>query len=198
MTNAIRGILFICVLTLLSCTMPSTRIYSLSLPLEEKSVHASAGIPLVIQVDSERYLKQPYIVYRESPYTFKVSRYSKWELSPHKLVRQKFKETLAREGRFKEVRASNITPEGFYPLKLFLSRFERVDIGNDSYGRFDLTVNLFDPSGKEMAGSSLSTEIRLNDRSFEALAEALSTALHEGIQEVREEIFRAVEKYGNR
>ena len=133
-----------------ACAMPETKVYSLYLPMERgKTILSKGDASIVIMINSPRYLTQPYIVYRKSPYQFEISRYSKWEASPNeKLSRRVFKDALSSDQRFKEVRVMNIVPDGFYSLKINLKRFERFDTGNDSFGELVLDVQLSSPDGK--------------------------------------------------
>ena len=59
-----------------SCSMPETKIYNLDIPLEQASIQSTADDSLVIRIDVPRYLAQPYIAYRSSPYQMEISRYS--------------------------------------------------------------------------------------------------------------------------
>jgi uncharacterized lipoprotein YmbA len=168
--------------------MPETRIYTLFIPSESSSDVLKSRNSLVIRVRSERYLKQPYIAHRSSPYQLKISKYSRWELPPDKLVGKELKKGFLSAGFFKEVRASNIVPSGFYVLNIYLKNFERVDTGNDSFGRLVLDAALLDPVGVELYRTTLSGEVKLGDKSFENLAEGLSAALKQGIEDMRRKI----------
>jgi len=61
-----RGILLV-VLLVTACTMPETKIYSLYLPLENKTPESGAVVSITVGVSSPRYLAQPYIAHRTSP-----------------------------------------------------------------------------------------------------------------------------------
>ena len=100
-----------------ACAMPETRVYNLSLSVEwQRTIPPEGDASIVIMINSPRYLTQPYIVYRKSPYQLEISRYSKWEASPNEMLRRVFKDALSSAQRFKEVRAMNIVPDGFYSL----------------------------------------------------------------------------------
>lgn len=172
-----------------ACAMPETRVYNLSLSVEwQKTIPPEGDASIVIVINSPRYLTQPYIVYRKSPYQLEISRYSKWEASPNEMLRRVFKDALSSAQRFKEVRAMNIVPDGFYSLKINLKRFERSDMGNDSFGEFVFDVQFISPEGKELYQNSISKRTRLEDRTFLSLAKGLSGAVAEGVDEVRDNI----------
>jgi uncharacterized lipoprotein YmbA len=176
-----------------ACAMPETRVYSLYLPLERgKTIYPREDASIAIMVRSPRYLTQPYIVYRKSLYQLEISRYSKWDVSPHERLREVFKDTLSSLQPFKEVRVMNMVPDGFYLLKINLKKFERSDTGNDSFGELVFDVNFISPDGKELYQNSISKRTKLEDRSFLSLAKGLSGALAEGVEEVRDNIGRSL------
>ena len=176
-----------------ACAMPETRVYSLYLPLDRgKTIHPRGDASIVIMINSPRYLSQPYIVFRKSPYQLEISRYSKWEASPNEMLRQIFKDALSSTQRFKEVRVTNIVPDGFYSLKINLEKFERSNTGNDSFGELIFDVQLLSPDGKELYQNSISKRTKLEDRSFLSLSKGLSGALAEGVKEVMDNVDRSL------
>ena len=194
-----RGILSILFLlfSIGACAIPETRIFSLYLPLDRgKTVYPKGDASVAILVHSPRYLAQPYIVYRKSPYQLEISRYSKWDISPQEKLGEAFKDALSSVQPIKEIRVMNIVPAGFYSLKINLQRFERSDVGNDSFGELVLDVRFISPEDKELYQNSISKRTKLEDRSFLSLAKGLSGALAEGVEEVRDSIDRSLK--GNR
>ncbi|OGP63975.1 MAG: hypothetical protein A2169_12865 [Deltaproteobacteria bacterium RBG_13_47_9] len=175
-----------------ACAMPETKIYSLYLMMDpEKATYPKGGdASLAIIINSPRYLTQPYIVYRKSPYQLDISRYSKWDVSPNERLREVFKEALSSIPPFKEVRAMNIVPEGFYSLKINLKKFERSDMGNDSFSELVFDVHFISPDGKELFQDSIAKKSKMDDRTFLNLAKGLSGVLQEGVDEVRDNIAR--------
>ena len=172
-----------------ACAMPETRVYSLYLSMDkEKTIPPKGDASIVIMINSPRYLTQPYIVYRKSPYQLEISRYSKWEASPNEMLRGVFKDALSSTQRFKEVRATDIVPDGFYSLKIDLKRFERSDMGNDSLGELVFDVQFLSPDGKELYQNSISKRTKLEDRTFLSLAKGLSGAVAEGVEKVKDDI----------
>jgi len=181
--------------------MPETKIYSLNMPDTSSSSYSKsekerlsdvtnvkADSSIMIRVSSPRYLSQAYIAYRSSPYQLEVSRYSKWESPPNLMVKEAFKDSLSSTGLFREVRAANTVYDGFYLLDINLKRFERSDDGNDSFADLVFDVNLVSPDGMELYRSTVSKKVKLDERSFLSLARGLSSALSEGIGEVRNNI----------
>ena len=182
MQKRIMGLLLIVFIA--SCAMPETRIYSLNMPAEKKMPAVSADATVTVLVSSPRYLSQPYMAYRTSPYQLAISRYAKWDSSPDEMVRDAFKDTLS-SGLFKDVRTSSFVPAGSYALKVDLKRFERLDEGDLSYAEIALDVSLLSPEGTNLYQNSITKKIKLEDRSFLNLAKGLSSALGEGTEEVR-------------
>lgn len=172
-----------------ACTMPDTKIYSLNLNAPEISSPVKDGFSdksLVILVNAPRYLSQPYIAYRNSPYELEISRYSKWEASPQEMLRGTLKNYLSSAGVFKEVRVSNVVPEGFYYLETDIKKFERYDEGNDSYGELMFDCGLYSSDEARISGTTISKKIKLEDGTYLSLAKGLSKALDQAIKEAIE------------
>jgi len=187
-----------------ACTMPETKIYSIypnpspaSSVIKEETKGVSGKLSdasLVVIVNSPRYLSQPYIAYRNSPYQLEISKYSKWESSPNDIVKRVLKDSLSAEGIFKEVRDSAIVPEGFYSLEIDLKKFERYDEGNNSYGELVLDAKLLSPGNEELKRIAISKRVNLEDRSFLGLAKGLSHAVDDAVQEIREALIINIRK----
>jgi uncharacterized lipoprotein YmbA len=189
---------------LASCAMPETRIYSLHMPdpaappVAKEGVRGSSGetnprtdATIAVLVSSPRYLTQPYIAYRSSPYQLSISKYSKWDSPPDEIVQAAFRGGLSSTGLFREVRTSHMVPNGFYSLKIDLKRFERSDEGELSFGEVAFDISLLSPEGKSLYQSSITKKIKLEDRSFLSLARGLSGTLVEGVAEAKV----GIEKY---
>jgi len=175
-----------------SCSMPETKIYNLDIPAGQGSIQSTTDDSLVIRTDSPRYLAQPYIAFRSSPYQMEISRYSKWDCSPKVMISEGLRDSLYSTGLFREVKVLNIVPKEYYLLDINLKRFERVDEGNQSYGELVLEVAYFTPEGKELYRSKISKKVRLDDRSFLSLAKGLSSALSETIEEIKGNIIKTL------
>ena len=187
-------VLYLMYLTASSMTMPETRIYSIYVPVERKAANSGNSESIVIHLNSERYLKQPYIAYRDSKYELEISKYSKWDTSPVKIVRKDLKDVLQSEGIFREVKAVNIRPKDFYLLKVDLKSFERYDDGGNSFGMLKFDVSLVSPDGKELYSETVSKKEAIDSRNFSALAKGLSTALQQAIEEVSTKVVEEVNK----
>ncbi|MFI5295879.1 MAG: membrane integrity-associated transporter subunit PqiC [Thermodesulfovibrionales bacterium] len=168
-----------------ACAMPQTKIYSLALKNEGLAAKTKTEASLDLVVHSPRYLSQPYIAYRTSPYQLDIARYSKWDSPPAEMVRESFRNALSAAALFKEVRASNFVPPAFYSLEIDLKRFERLDNGSGSFADLSFDLGLLSPDGKTLYRGSFEKKIKLGDRGFTSLAEALSRALAEGIDEAK-------------
>jgi uncharacterized lipoprotein YmbA len=163
---------------LLSCTMSDTRIYSLYLSPAGKTIPKAEGSASVnVFLHSPRYLDQPYIAYRTSPYELEISNNSKWDSSPADMVKGAIKDSLSSSGFFTSVRTSAFTPPGFYRCEVNLRRFERSDKGNESFGELDFDMTFVSPEGKTLYSGAFSEEGKLEDKSFLSLAKFLSGAL---------------------
>jgi ABC-type uncharacterized transport system auxiliary subunit len=169
------------VVFLLSCTMSDTKIYSLSLPPAKEMPHDGAVGSVNVLLTAPRYLDQPYIAYRISPYELEISNASRWDLSPADIVKGAIKDLLSFSGFFAVVRTARVTPPDFYRCEVNLRRFERLDKGNDSFGELDLKITFLSPEGRILYSGSFSKEAKLDDRSFLSLAKFLSEALSQGL-----------------
>jgi uncharacterized lipoprotein YmbA len=188
-----RIIVFLSILFFAACNMPETRIYSLYIPNPPLQKGGDGGLmddaSLVIIVKSARYLAQPFIAYRSSPYRLEISRYSRWDASPREMLGEVFRNTLSKTGMFKEIRISSSIPDGFYALRIDLKRFERSDSGGESFGEVLFDVTLIGSSGEAIFQRTVEKRVRLEDRTFLGLAKGLSNSLSEGLEEVRSGIY---------
>lgn len=183
--------------------MPDTKIYSLYMPESDPEkefghmvieTNAKTGAALVILVQSPRYLAQPYIAHRNSPYQIEISKYSKWVSPPSEVLKEALKDSLLPTNLFSEIRTSKSVPEGFFLLEIGLRKFERFDEGSESFGAMMFGAKLFSPEGKVVYQETISKHIRLEDRTFLSLAVGMSRALSESMEEVREGIIKSVVK----
>ncbi|MBF0554180.1 MAG: membrane integrity-associated transporter subunit PqiC, partial [Nitrospirae bacterium] len=82
-------------ITAVSCgTMPNTKIYSLDIQYDITRSELKPDIPIVIVVDSPRYLSQPFVAVRSNPYTLTILKYSKWQSPPSNMVAEELKKAL--------------------------------------------------------------------------------------------------------
>jgi len=177
---------------LLSCTISDTKIYSLSLPEVKKAPHAGASASVNVILHAPRYLEQPYIAYRTSPYELEISNSSRWDSSPADMVKGAITDSLSSSGFFAAVGISAFTPPGFYRCEINLRRFERFDRSNDSFGELDFEIIFLSPEGVILYSGSLSKEAKLADKSFLSLAKFLSEALSQGVEEARTAIIKSL------
>ena len=175
-----------------ACTMPETKIYSLSLPVETKLNDSMSGVPVNIRVQSPRYLSQQYIAHRTSPYQLEISKYSKWEISPLEMMREAFVDAFYARGASKEVKTLNIIPAGYYAVDIKLRRFERTDTTNGAFGEVDFDVNVLSPDGKELYRKTIARKVALERKDNVSLAEALSAALSDAVDETMTGIIGAI------
>ncbi len=172
--------------------MPGTRIYNLSfLPIKERP-HVAPSASVNVILHAPRYLEQPYIAYRISPYELEISNDSRWDSSPADIVRQAIKDSLFSSGHFTAVRTSVVTPRGFCRCEANLRKFERFDKGNDSFGELDFEITFRSPEGLVFYSGSVSKEAKLADRSFLSLAKFLSEALSQGLNETGAAIVKSL------
>lgn len=176
------------VLLFSACAVQETKIYSLNVPAEKTTANSSADASIVIIVHTPRYLSQPYMAYRNSPYQLNISRYSKWDASPNEMLKEVFKDALSSMGLFKEVLLSNSIHGGAYSLRINLRRFERSNTASGPYGELLFDAGLITPDNREIYRAAISKQVKLDDRSFLSLAQGLSAALAEGVDEVKKSI----------
>ena len=165
-----------------SCTMPETKIYSLSLQIDTKTGNMKADKALDITIQAPRYLSQPYIARRVSAYQLKLSRYAKWDSAPADMVKEAVRDSLF--SVFKETRGSGASAN-VYSLLVNLKRFEQVDSGADSFGELTMDFSLLSEEGKEVYHGSISKSVKLDEHSEIGLAKGLSTALTEAMKELK-------------
>ncbi|MEW6054681.1 MAG: ABC-type transport auxiliary lipoprotein family protein [Nitrospirota bacterium] len=190
-------VVILSVFLIAACTMPVTKIYSIYVDTSAKKERVKergftsnppAERSVAILVDVPRYLSQPYIAYRTSPYQLEISRYSKWEAPPGDMVRELFREKLFLSGYFHEVRASSVVPEGFYALEIKMKKFERFDDADGSFGDLLLEIKMTSPDNREIYYGTMAGHVRLADKSFLSLAMGLSKALSDSIDGVIDDI----------
>jgi ABC-type uncharacterized transport system auxiliary subunit len=176
-----------------ACTMPETRIYSLHLSAQ-KSPAPQTEASVVVRVDAPRYLEEPYMARRDSPYQVQIARYSKWDEAPSALVGEAVKSTLRSSGYFREIRVSRIVPKGYYDLAIDLRKFERFDEGEQSLGHLAFNADLTSPDGALLFRGSFEKSVKLSEKSFIALAKALSTAMTEVLSELGTNVERSLKQ----
>ncbi len=186
-------IVSLAVLLIASCSMPETKMYSLYMPANAGAgAKKSGAASIAIVLDAPRYLAQPYIAYRSSPYQLTVSKYSKWDMSPSESVTEVLKERLSASGLFKEVRASSVMPSGFYLLRIKLKKFEMYEAEGSAFGELSFDAELFSPNGSEQYRGTIDKIIKLDDKNYLSLAKGLSSALSEGGEEVKKQVVGAL------
>lgn len=176
-----------------ACAVQETKIYSLNILAEKTAVKSSAEASIVIIVHTPRYLSQPYMAYRNSPYQLNISRYSKWDASPNDMVKEVFKDSLSSMGLFKGVFLSNSMHENAYSLRINLRRFERSNTDAGLSGELVFDVSLIAPDNRELYAETISKQVKLDDKSFLSLAQGLSAALAGGVDEVKRGIRLSLE-----
>ncbi len=174
-----RGLFLLGVLLIAACSMPETRIYSLHLPADNNKAQARQQAMITIRVQSPRYLAQPYIAHRLSPYQLDISRYAKWDSAPVEMIREIFRDSLS--GVYQDVRASNLAAEGSFVLNINLKRFERVD---DSYAELAFDAVLYSAEGRELYHIKEQKKVKLDTMDPAGVAKGLSAALSESVREV--------------
>lgn len=185
-SKAQKGLIAVLAVLLFSaCAVQETKIYSLNVPAEKATVNSSTDASIVIIVHTPRYLSQPYMAYRNSPYQLNISRYSKWDASPNDMLKEVFKDAISSTGLFKDVMLSNTTHVGGYSLRINLKRFERSNTESGPYGELLFDASLITPDNREIYRDTISKRVKLDDRSFLSLAQGLSTALAGGVDEVK-------------
>lgn len=174
-----RGFILVGVFLMAACSMPETRIYSLHMPPGDNRAQVRKQAIITLRVQSPRYLAQPYLAHRVSPYQLDISRYAKWDSAPVEMVREIFRESLSVV--YQDVRTSNYTPEGSFVLNINLKRFERVD---DAYAELAFDAALFSAEGREIQHIDVNKKVQLDVKDPAGVAKGLSSALSESVKEV--------------
>jgi ABC-type uncharacterized transport system auxiliary subunit len=173
-------------ISLTACSMPETKIYSLSLPdtamMDTTTQDRQASLAIIM--DAPRHLSQSYIVYRISPYQLQISRYAKWESPPDEMIKKAIQDSLYDTGKFHDVSTSSLISEGSYVLEINLKRFERTGGGNDIFGELAFDIKLVSSDNRELSHAAITKKVKLEDRDFLSLAKGLSAALSEAVREV--------------
>lgn len=197
MNKILCGLILLAVFSLTACsvTMPATKIYTLYMPAEQQTNVQKGDASAVIIVDAERYLQQPYIAFRNSPYELKTSKYSKWGSAPSKILGKELQAVLSSTGLFKDVKLARVRHKGHYLIKIDLKNFERSE-ETGPVGLLVFDVGFVSPDGKELYSMTVSKKEKLGSSSFSALAEGLSRSLEQGLAEVSEDIADALQKEG--
>ncbi|MBF0558161.1 MAG: membrane integrity-associated transporter subunit PqiC [Nitrospirae bacterium] len=175
-----------------ACSLAETKIYSLYVPRDQAAGDTRAALSLAIHIDSPRYLAQPYIAYRNSPYQLTISKYSKWDASPGDIVKDVLRDAFSSSGPFRDVRLSHAVPTGFYLLSVNLKKFELLETAEGPFGEMEFDAVLFSPDNKEIYHRTISKRPKLDDKTFVSLAKGLSKGLAEGVNEVKSGIAGAV------
>lgn len=174
-----RDIVLLGILLLVACSMPETRIYSLYMPPDNNKAQVRKQAMITLRVQSPRYLAQPYIAHRVSPYQLDISRYAKWDSAPVEMVREIFRDSLS--GLYQDVRAANLAPEGSFVVNINLKRFERVD---NSYAELAFDAALYSAEGKELYRAEEQKKVQLDTNDPAGVAKGLSAALSDSVQKV--------------
>jgi uncharacterized lipoprotein YmbA len=183
-------ILFLIVLPLTACSMPETKIYSLRLPdtSPPKTQKQDRQASLTIIMAAPRYLTQPYIANRVSPYQLQISHYAKWESPPDDMVQRALKDSLYAAGMFNDVYTSNILHEGSFVLEINLKRLERTEDGKDIFGELAFDLKLVSPENRQLLFDTVVKKVKLEDVDYLSLAKGMSTALSEAAREAAEKV----------
>jgi uncharacterized lipoprotein YmbA len=174
-----RGFILFGVLLMVACSMPETRIYSLHMPIDNNKAQVRKQAIITLKVQSPRYLAQPYVAHRISPYQLDISRYAKWDSAPLEMVREIFRDSLS--SVYQDVRVLNFAAEGSFVLNINLKRFERVE---DSYAELAFDVALYSAESKELYRIDVQKKVQLDTKDPDGVAKGLSAALSESVRDV--------------
>lgn len=170
------------------CAMPVTKMYTLHLPDIDEVAYKAHDTTVALVVHAPKYLSQPYIAYRSSPYELRIARYSKWESPPDKMIGHILREHLLSSGIFKDVKVLRTCRSGMYRLELNIKNFERSDEGKKSFGLFVMHASLTDAEGNLLFRNIISKKQELRDSSFENLAKGMSILVRQACEEISSEI----------
>ncbi|QWR77465.1 ABC-type transport auxiliary lipoprotein family protein [Candidatus Magnetomonas plexicatena] len=168
-----------------SCSVEQNKIYSLNISsFENVSTTGVTDVSLGILVTAPKYLSQPYLSHRSTPYELTTELYSKWEAPPVKMISENFRNALYDLTFFKDVRILTVQRRDYYCLKINLRRFERFNYNTPLQGVVEFDYDLFTPDDKNILHGVFSQKSPLSDKSFTALAESLSIALKDALTQI--------------
>ena len=177
--------------------MAETKIYSIYIPQESTQQHISGKAPepsLIITVTAPRYLFQPYIVTRTSPYEIHISKTAKWESTPVRIIRQELSETMISLQYFKGVRISQSHTTESYWLTADLKRFECIHENQNYFAELTIEVVLFNEEMDQLFSQSIASKQPLKDKAADGLAHALSTSLADTLQTIKLRVMQVMVK----
>lgn len=171
-----------------ACSMPETRIYSLNMLAERPAQpEAPRSSSVAVSVQANRYLAQPYIAHRVSPYQLDLSRYAKWEASPADMVRDSMRDALIPS--FRDVRAGSAVSTGFYTLQINLKRFE---MNGSAAAELAMDIQVIAPDGREVFRRSIAKLANLGGSDYVNLAKGMSAMLGETVAEIKTDLLKAI------
>lgn len=165
-------------------TVPETKVYNIrfSNDIIKKSSDPNLGPITLFPVQAEKYLKQPFMVYRKSPYQIVISKFNRWDSAPRDILTKKINEALYSCNLFSNVYISNFQEEGSLGLRVNLRKFERYDNPDGSTSaELEYDARLLDPAGKEIYQRIFSLKKAVSDSNPSHLAEAMSQLIEAGI-----------------
>lgn len=187
-TTAIVLTIVLSAVLLWGCGMPATKMYTLQMPDTGELSIKARNDTLALIVHAPKYLSQPYIAYRNSPYELRIAKYSKWESPPDRMIGDIFREYILSSGIFHEVKILRSARPGVYRLDLIIRQFERLDEGSKSYGLFVMHANLTDAEGNLLFRKKISKKEEFTDSRFETLAKGMSILVSKACEEIGTEI----------
>ena len=176
------------IVILFGCSMPATSIYSLSIEQVSTSYKSAYDFPLGLVLHSPQYLSQAYIASRSSPYELRISKYSKWEAPPDRMVGESFRDFLFSAGIFQDIRIFRSPRKGLYNLELKIRRFERLNEGGKSYGLLTIDTIFSDNKGKLLFRKVIADTQELAGNDYASLAKGMSILMKRAYEELEKEI----------
>ncbi len=183
-----RALIGIVLLVSAACSMPETKIYSLNMgDSASPSQPVIVPVSLSVSVESPRYLDQPYIASRTSPYQLDISRYARWESSPADMTRDAFRDGF---GPFvSTVRLSRIRLSGHHTLQVTLRRFELFRSPEGARGHLAMDIKALSPDGEELYQRSIEELIPIPaGDAYISLAKELSDMLAASVARTRSDL----------
>ncbi|MCX8068986.1 MAG: ABC-type transport auxiliary lipoprotein family protein [Thermodesulfovibrionales bacterium] len=185
----------------MSCSTSSTKIYTISLDSQlftqhenkiKNTVSPKSTNNVFIQVTASRHLRQTFIIDRTSEYEMIQSLHAKWELPPDELIKDTLSETLLKNGLFENVNYVKSASESSYNLKVDLKDFSRTRQNDVYLASLSLKLLLKSPNGNVVYQKTITKKLPCKNKSYHALAEAMSTTLSTVYNEIVNDLHTSI------
>lgn len=157
--------------------MPQTHYYSLEYELLSEPLSASPLPVFIEKFAAYPLMDQDKLLYKTSPFEFKLDAYRRWVLPPHAMLTQKADEYFKQRSIFSEVLHKIPSDRACYLLTGRVMHFEEIDFGGQRMALVSIWFETFNLKNETMILSEIiekQSPIEGNDA--EAIVKAMSEA----------------------